>query len=215
MAGNDHNHSLADIVYEQVAQDIFNGVYQPGDVLTELKLSEQMQMSRTPVREALLRLEQDSLVENQGKRSVVVGITTQDLIDILEIRLRLEGLVISRCCDRITEEELVSLDENVALQEFYASRNLPDRILEANSRFHKAIYAACGSRMLEKQLSSLLDQTTRFRIMSLTDTQRTSKSVAEHRAIFTAISQRDKAKAEELIIRHLKRARDSMLKQEH
>ena len=83
--------SLADIVYEQVERDILSGVYQRGDTLTELRLSEQLKVSRTPVREALRRLEQDDLVESRGKSIVVVGITADDLMDILEMRSLLEG----------------------------------------------------------------------------------------------------------------------------
>ena len=81
--------SLADIVYEQVERDILGGVYRRGDTLTELRLSEQLKVSRTPVREALRRLEQDDLVESRGKSIVVVGITPEDLMDILEIRSRI------------------------------------------------------------------------------------------------------------------------------
>ena len=93
--------SLADIVYERVEEDILTGAYQRGDVLTELKLSEKLNVSRTPVREALRRLEQDDLVESRGKTIVVVGVTHQDLLDMLEIRLRLEGLATAMCCQRI------------------------------------------------------------------------------------------------------------------
>lgn len=141
--------SLADAVYEQVERDILTGVYRRGDVLTELRLSDQLHVSRTPVREALRRLEQDDLVECQGKSIVVMGVTHQDLLDILEIRLRLEGLATAMCCRRITPQELTALDEIVTMQDFYVSRNLPDRIQESDSLFHQTIYAACGSRMFE------------------------------------------------------------------
>ena len=155
--------SLADIVYERVEEDILTGAYQRGDVLTELKLSEKLNVSRTPVREALRRLEQDDLVESRGKTIVVVGVTHQDLLDMLEIRLRLEGLATAMCCQRIGQKELVELDEIVTLQEFYVSRDLPDKILESDSRFHTAIYAACGSRVFDKQLTGLLKRLMRHR----------------------------------------------------
>ena len=102
--------SLADIVYEQVERDILRGTYQQGDVLTELKLCEKLQVSRTPVREALRRLEQDDLIESRGKSIVVVGIPPEDLLDILEIRERLEGAATARCCRHITKEQLAELD---------------------------------------------------------------------------------------------------------
>ena len=203
--------SLADIVYEQVERDILSGAYQRGDTLTELKLSEQMQVSRTPVREALRRLEQDDLVESRGKSIVVVGITQDDLIDILEVRSRLEGLVTARCCRRITREELNELDEIVTLQEFYVARELPDKIVESDSRFHEAIYAACGSRTFEKQLTALNKKLQRFRQMSVSLSVRAKASVAEHRDIFNALAARDEALAEELAVLHVDRVRTNIL----
>jgi len=203
--------SLADIVYNRVEHDIINGVYQRGDVLTELKLSQQLQVSRTPVREALRRLEQDDLVENQSKSIVVVGITHRDLMDMLEVRLRLEGLATAMCCENMTEDQLVALDEIVTLQEFYAARNLPDRILDSDSRFHSAIYSFCGSRVIEKQLSSLLKRLMRYRKLSIQDQMRASKSTEEHRAIFNALAARNAKEAEALAIYHVELARSNIL----
>ena len=203
--------SLADIVYERVEEDILTGAYQRGDVLTELKLSEKLNVSRTPVREALRRLEQDDLVESRGKTIVVVGVTHQDLLDMLGIRLRLEGLATAMCCQRIGQKELVELDEIVTLQEFYVSRDLPDKILESDSRFHTAIYAACGSRVFDKQLTGLLKRLMRHRKLSVSDNQRAQKSTAEHRAIFNALAAGDAAQAEALATQHVERARDNIL----
>lgn len=166
--------SLADVVYEQVEQDILTGVYKRGDVLTELKLSQRLQVSRTPVREALRRLEQDDLVECQGKSIVVMGVTHQDLLDLLEIRLRLEGMVTARCCQRITSEELTALDEIITLQDFYVSRSLPEKIQESDGLFHRTIYAACGSRMLEKQLTNIHKRLVRYRKLSVSNRARLS-----------------------------------------
>ena len=84
--------SLADQVFERLENDIIQGVYPKGEVLTELKLVEQMGVSRTPIREALRRLEQERLIEDSGKGSVVLGITEDDLLDIMNIRQRIEGL---------------------------------------------------------------------------------------------------------------------------
>lgn len=206
--------SLADLVYERVELDILSGAYQRGDVLTEVKLSQQLQVSRTPVREALRRLEQDDLVEGRGKSAVVVGTSRRDLLDILEIRLRLEGLVTAMCCDHMTEKQLLDLDEIVTLQEFYAARKMPDKILELDSQFHKAIYAACGSRVFEKQLTALLKRLMRYRRLSVSDSERAGKSTAEHRNIFSALAARDRARAEELAAAHVERARENMLRAE-
>ena len=81
--------SLADRVFEKLENDIIFGVYPRGEILTELKLVEQLGVSRTPIREALRRLEQERLIADTGKGSVVLGITEDDLQDILNIRLRI------------------------------------------------------------------------------------------------------------------------------
>ena len=203
--------SLADVVYEQVEQDILTGVYKRGDVLTELKLSQRLQVSRTPVREALRRLEQDDLVECQGKSIVVMGVTHQDLLDLLEIRLRLEGMVTARCCQRITSEELTALDEIITLQDFYVSRSLPEKIQESDGLFHRTIYAACGSRMLEKQLTNIHKRLVRYRKLSVSNRARAQQSTEEHKEIFRALASHDAALSEALAIRHVERARDNIL----
>lgn len=203
--------SLADAVYEQVERDILTGVYRRGDVLTELRLSDQLHVSRTPVREALRRLEQDDLVECQGKSIVVMGVTHQDLLDILEIRLRLEGLATAMCCRRITPQELTTLDEIVTMQDFYVSRNLPDRIQESDSLFHQTIYAACGSRMFEKQLTNLHKRLVRYRKLSVSNKHRAQESTDEHKEIFQALADGDAERAEALAVRHVERARDNIL----
>lgn len=84
--------TLADQVFERLESDIIQGVYPRGEVLTELRLVEQLNVSRTPIREALRRLEQEHLIADTGKGSVVLGITAEDLVDIMDIRCKIEGL---------------------------------------------------------------------------------------------------------------------------
>ena len=85
--------TLADQVFERLESDIIQGVYPRGEVLTELRLVEQLNVSRTPIREALRRLEQEHLIADTGKGTVVLGITAEeDLVDIMDIRCKIEGL---------------------------------------------------------------------------------------------------------------------------
>ena len=86
--------TLADQVFERLESDIIQGVYPRGEVLTELKLVEQLNVSRTPIREALRRLEQEHLIADTGKGTVVLGITAEDLVDIMDIRCKIEGLAL-------------------------------------------------------------------------------------------------------------------------
>ena len=98
--------SLADQVFERLENDIITGVYPRGEILTELKLVEQLGVSRTPIREALRRLEQERLIAESGKGSVVLGITVEDLVDIMQIRQRVEGLAAYYATVNLTPEEI-------------------------------------------------------------------------------------------------------------
>ena len=108
--------SLADQVFEKLEDDIVYGVYKRGEVLTELKLAETLGVSRTPIREALRRLEQERLIEESGKGSVVLGITKEDLLDIMDIRIRIEGLASFYAAKNITNAGIEQLNHLIDLQ---------------------------------------------------------------------------------------------------
>ena len=141
--------SIADQVFEKLEQDILSGVYERGIVLTELRLSEELGVSRTPIREALRRLEQERIIEPTSKGMKVLGITRADIADICEIRLRLEGLAARWAAERADEEGIQTLKEIVELQEFYTQKQDPESIKNADSRFHQTIYALCGSHSMQ------------------------------------------------------------------
>ena len=114
--------SLADQVFERLENDIIFGVYARDEVLTELKLVEQLGVSRTPIREALRRLEQERLIQDIGKGSRVVGITRNDVMDIMNIREHLEGLAAYYATINMTAEGIEELGHIVDLQDFYFSK---------------------------------------------------------------------------------------------
>ena len=105
--------SIADQVFERLEMDILSGVYERDEILTESRLSEQLGVSRTPIREAVRRLDQEHLVDLTSKGIRVVGISRQDIADISEIRLRLEGLAARWAAERATEEDIRALREIV------------------------------------------------------------------------------------------------------
>ena len=198
---------MADAVFAQIEESILNGVLSSGELLTENKLCEMLSVSRTPVREALKRLQQEGLIEETCKVAVVVVITEKDLYDIYEVRLRVEGLCTALCADSITDEQLTELEETVALQEFYTSRGQADSIKNLDSRFHEQIYSYCGSKILSSLLTELHRKVQRFRLASVEDPTRAAAAVAEHREILNALRERDRAKAEKLSVSHIENAR--------
>ena len=203
--------SLADQVFEKLEQDIITGVYPQGEILTELKLVEQLGVSRTPIREALRRLEQERLIAESGKGSVVLGITIEDLIDIMDIRLRIEGLAAYYAAQNLTEESLSQLRQISELQDFYYAKQDIDRLRQMDDRFHDAIYTLSGRPVIRDTLQPLHRKTQRYRRISIEDTARLAHSVKEHKEIFEAIAVKDGDKAAELITRHIEKAKANMI----
>ena len=203
--------SLADQVFERLEDDIITGVYPRGEILTELKLVEVLGVSRTPIREALRRLEQERLIAESGKGSVVLGITQEDLMDIMDIRQRVEGLAAFHAAKRITPEGIEKLRSITNLQEFYFAKQDVENLRKMDDQFHDTIYELTGSAVLYDTLLPLHKKTQRFRKISIQDTDRVPKSVGEHHAIFEAIAAGDAELAEELMNKHITNAKNSMI----
>lgn len=203
--------SLADQVFEKLEGDIISGVYARGEVLTELKLVEQLGVSRTPIREALRRLEQERLIQDSGKGSVVLGITTQDLIDIMEIRQRIEGIAAAYATSKITPEGIEELRRIHELQEFYYEKMDMERLRQMDDQFHDTIYELSGSSVFCDTLRPLHKKTQRYRKLSIGDRERLKVSMEQHKQIFEAIAAGDAEKAQQLITEHIDTAKQYMV----
>ena len=206
--------SLAEQVFERLGSDILTGVYQRGEVLTELKLVTDLGVSRTPVREALNRLEQEHIIESTPRGILILGVTEQDLEDIFAIRMRIEGLSSYNATKRITKEELAELRETLELQEFYVNKQDPDRIKTMDSKFHQLIYRFCGSSVLYDTLMPLHKKVQKYRKASVENNARAQQSAREHRAIFEAIEAGNAELAEKYTVEHITNAAKHILKKE-
>ncbi len=205
--------SIADQVFEQLEHDILSGKYARGEMLSELRLSAELGVSRTPVREAIRRLEQENLLEESGRGLVVVGITREDLMDMYEIRLASESQAARRAAERITDAELKEMGDIIDLQRFYARKGGEDssnRIRDLDSRFHDLLYRCSGSRTYYNVLSSLHKRITKYRMVSVSRQSRAIQSVEEHAAIYQALAAHDGDAAYAAAVRHMNFARDSM-----
>ena len=204
--------SLADQVFERLEDDIITGVYPRGEILTELKLVEVLGVSRTPIREALRRLEQERLIAESGKGSVVLGITQEDLMDIMDIRQRVEGLAAFHAAKRITPEGIEKLRSITNLQEFYFAKQDVENLRKMDDQFHDTIYELCGSNVIHDTLLPLHKKSQRYRRISIEDDVRLSHSIQEHKAIAQAICAGDAERAEQLLHQHIMNAKESMIK---
>ncbi len=204
--------SLADQVYEKLESDIIMGVYPCGEVLTELKLVEQLGVSRTPIREAMRRLEQERLIRDSGKGSVVLGITRNDLEDIMNIRQRIEGLASYYATINGKAAEVEELRKIIELQEFYFDKKDVEQMRRMDDRFHETIYDLSGRVVIHDTLQPLHRKALRYRKKSMEDESRLPLSVAEHKAIYQAIAAGDAELAEKLTQEHIANAKESMLR---
>ncbi len=204
-------HSLADQVFEQLEQKILTGEFAKGELFTEMFLSKELGVSRTPVREALRRLEQEHLIELSTKGAKIVGISKQDILDMYEVRIRIEGLAVRLAAKVISDEGKKELCDLVELQEFYTQKKNPDSIKNIDSEFHDAVYRHSGSMVYYEILSSLHKKVVKYRKASIQNNERSFQSVKEHRAICDAIINGDCDLAERLTIEHIKNARENIL----
>ncbi|MBQ7335271.1 MAG: GntR family transcriptional regulator [Clostridia bacterium] len=206
--------SLAEQVFDRLENEILTGKYQRGEILTEMKMVSDLGVSRTPIREALRRLEQEHIIEMTPKGILILGVTEQDLEDIFAIRIRIEGFSSYNCAKRITDEELAELRETLELQEFYVTKQDPDRIKTMDSKFHQLIYRFCGSSVIYDTLMPLHKKVQKYRKASVENNTRAQQSAREHRAIYEAIAAHDAELAEKYTVEHIINASNHILKKE-
>ncbi|MBQ9920357.1 MAG: GntR family transcriptional regulator [Clostridia bacterium] len=198
--------SLADQVYQVLEMDILSGKYARGEIFTENKLCEILGVSRTPIREALRRLEQENLIKDSGKGSVVLGITEKDLEDIFTIRRQIEGLASKMAAENATTTQIAELKDALELQEFYLSKHNSEEIKSMDNRFHETLYAISGSVTFYNILLSLHKKIQKYRSASIRINSRAQESVEEHRRIYEAVEKQDGESAMRFALEHIDNA---------
>ena len=203
--------SLADQVFERLENDIIQGVYPKGEILTELKLVEHLGVSRTPIRDALRRLEHERLIEDVGKGSRVVGITHDDVLDIMNIRLHLEALAAYYATINMTIEGIEELGHIVDLQDFYFAKWDVEHLRQADDDFHEAICQLSKRTVIKDTLIPLHRKTRRYRKIAMEDRERAAQTLREHREIYNAICAGNAQLASKLSSAHIEHAREHMM----
>ena len=192
----------------KLQKDILTGRFRPGDKLTEQAICKEYEVSRTPVREALRQLEESGLVEMQLNRGAfVVGMSKQDYADLFELRKSYEVQAVRWAIERITDEEMESLEETFEFMEFYTMRNDIDKMLIINAGFHQVIYEAAHNRMLQKTLTSYQTFLKYRDVGRVYESNYLTTVLDEHRAIFKAFIDRDVQAGAEAMERHIDLAR--------
>ncbi len=203
---------LREIVFETMREAIINGQLRPGERLMEVQLAEEMGVSRTPVREAMRKLELEGFVVMVPRKGAyVAGISTKDITDVFEIRAALESLAAGLAVDRITEEELEELERLLVLVAECAAKDDLEKLIEVDTEFHDCLYRASRNDRLVQIVSNLREQIQRFRTTSLASPGRMKETLEEHKKIVEAISERNVSLARELALEHIENAEDSIL----
>ena len=205
---------LRDVVFQTLRQAILRGELKPGERLMEIHLAQKLGVSRTPVREAIRKLELEGLVLMIPRKGAIVAeITVQDLEDVLEVRMALEELAVKIACKRITQEQLEEIKRRSA--EFCKPLYGDDvaACAQADMTFHDAIYEATGNRRLVQILNNLREQMYRYRREYLKDRQSHSLLVKEHEEIVQGLTERDADRALRVTNSHIERQRDYIIQQ--
>lgn len=188
------------------------GVYKPGDRLVESDLAERFGVSRTPIREALQRLETQSLLERDGRSLIVAALDHNQMAELYVVRRELEGLAARLAAKHATEEEVRVLRDMVTADDALVGD--PSALSRANRRFHKQIHLASHNRYLVQQLDLVHRTMALMATTSLAAEGRGQIAQAEHDRIVRAIEDRDEAEAEAALRDHISIAFMTRLRQD-
>ena len=195
---------LRDVVFNTLRQAILRGELKPGERLMEIQLANKLGVSRTPIREAIRKLELEGLVLMIPRKGAEVAeITEKSLKDVLEIRRALEDLAVRLACEKITKEELKELKK--AGDEFKKVLKSQDitEVAEADVRFHDVIYMATDNPKLIQLLNNFREQMYRFRVEYLKKAEVRPQLLSEHDEIIKFITEGNKEEASRVVTRHI------------
>jgi len=208
----DHYLPLRDVVFRNLRTAILRGDFQPGERLMENQLADRMGVSRTPIREAIRKLELEGLVVMIPRKGAeVANITEKDIKDVLEVRATLEGLAIRLACENMQPEDVERLTR--VNQEFIqaVTNKETDKVLEWDVAFHDIIFEASGNDKLIQILNNLREQIYRYRMEYIYHIADHSQLVAEHLRIVDALKNKEPELATTLAVAHVQVQKNSVI----
>ncbi|MBE6093016.1 MAG: GntR family transcriptional regulator [Selenomonas ruminantium] len=204
---------LREVVCESLREAIRSGVLKPGERIMEIQLAEELGVSRTPVREAIRKLELEGYVVMMPRRGTyVASMSIRDINEIFEIRTALESLSNGLAADHITDDELEHLQRLLVIIGGYIKEGNIEKIVETDIEFHDLLYHAARNERLVGIISNLRDQLTRFRTLSMSYPGRLEETLEEHRLIVDAIASGDRKAASRAAERHMENSEKTLLK---
>ncbi len=203
---------LREIVSETLRQAIQEGTLQPGERLMEIQLAQELGVSRTPIREAIRKLELEGFVVMIPRRGTYVAdISLKDVSQVFEIRSALEELAAGLAAERITEEEIEHLERMLVEIGDYIEDKDMDKIVEADVEFHEVLYKASRNDRLVEIINNLREQMLRFRSISMNQPGRLAKTWEEHRQLVEAIADRHITQARKIAVLHMEHSEQALM----
>lgn len=205
---------LRDVVFNTLRQGILTGELKPGERLMEIHLANRLGVSRTPIREAIRKLELEGLVTMIPRRGAEVAqITEKSLQDVLEVRRAMDALCVELACDRISEEELEQLKQACENFEQATQTREPKKIAQADVALHDIIVRATGNDRLIQLVHNLSEQMYRYRFEYIKDMSKHQRLIEEHRIIYESILKKDKETASKTAKLHIDNQETSIMEQ--
>ncbi len=203
---------LREVVSETLREAIVSGVLKPGERLMEIHLAEELGVSRTPVREAIRKLELEGFVIMIPRRGTYVAdLSIKDINEVFEIRTALDVLAAGLAAERITDDELELMERILVQIGEYVDKNELEPIVELDSQFHDILYRACRNDRLVGIINNLREQFTRFRTISMAFPGRIKNTLEEHSRLVEAIASREVDLAQQLAREHMENSEQTLL----
>lgn len=205
---------LRDVVFNTLRQAILTGDLKPGERLMEIHLANKLGVSRTPIREAIRKLELEGLVTMIPRRGAEVAqITEKSMSDVLEVRRAVDALCVELACERISDEALEALKEACGGFEEAVKSGDVKKIAQADVAFHDIIVKATGNQRLVQLVNTLSEQMYRYRFEYIKDVSQHGSLVEEHRIIYESLLKKDKETASEAAKLHIDNQEKTIIKQ--
>ena len=203
MAINDYL-PLRDVVFNTLRQAILKGELEPGERLMEIQLAQKLGVSRTPIREAIRKLELEGLVVMIPRKGAEVArITEKDMRDVLEVRGTLEELAVSLACKNMSDDIIQELSmANKLFESAIVSKDVV-KIVDADVNFHDVIYKATDNQRLMQIISNLSEQMYRYRLEYIKDARSHSILISEHADIISRLQTKDEEGAKSVMNQHI------------
>lgn len=208
-----HSHRpLREIVYEELKMQILTGKITPGTRMMEVELAESMGVSRTPVREAIRKLEKENLVTIEPRKGVYASqISVKDMVDILEVRQDMEGLAAYLASSRMTPEQMKALEKTSAAYNKAVKEGNMAEMIEYDTAFHNLIVESCNNNILRMMINQLQELVLRFRYVYYDNFKRAEKMPDEHQIIMEAIREGRADEAREAADVHIERLKEMVI----